>query len=543
MTFKSSLFLLVSLYLVGCKTSTVTHEKHKMEMEIAHKKLHAKDLYYDGQFAKALNVFLELDSIQPNTPDNTYHIGICYIQLEHDEAIYYLEKCIANPELYPEELNYFMAAAYHLNHKFDKAIHHYELYKAHLYTKKGVQKDYKLINEVNREIQMCEVGAELVKNKLDIEIHNLSDQINSPYPDYAPVLSADEKVIIFTSERDNSTGGHQDKQDGTFNEDMYTSEKDEQGNWGPPRKLNINTEGQDASVALSPDGHSLLIYHYNNEHFLARHSGDLYLAKMSADTFLEPEILHGHINSPFWESGASMSADGNMIYFSSNRKGSIGGTDIYSVKKLPNGDWAEPVNLGVNINTGHDEESPFIHPDGKTLYFSSDGHHSMGGYDIFFSEWDNVNQEWAHPKNLGYPINTAHDDIHFSLSADGTRIYFSSVRDDTRGDKDIYYATIKEDKHKLLVLKGFVLDSVTNKPVPASITVRDQETKELLGIYNSNSKTGKYIVIFMEDKKYDITIEAEGYELCSDSIDNYGLSDFEEREQDIILCPNIVKQE
>lgn len=531
------LLIILIFCLWGCKTSTVSHEQHKAEMEVVHKKLHAKELYYDGRYFEALQIFQELDSINPNTPDNNYHIGVCFLQLEKDESLKYLEKCLESADQYPPELHYFSAAAFHLNHQFEKAIHEYELYKAHLYTKKGIQKDYKVINEINREIQMCEVGQELVKNELDIKIHNLSDIVNSEYPDYAPVLTADESTLIFTSERPNSTGGHKDKIDGTFNEDIYTSHKDQHGNWSAPKKININTEGQDACVSLSPDGHSLLLYHYNQDHFLARNSGDLYISKMVADSFQTPEILHGHINSPFWESGASMSADGNMIYFSSNRKGSIGGTDIYSVKRLPNQEWAEPINLGVNINTGHDEESPFIHPDGKTLYFSSDGHHTMGGYDIFFSEWDDSNNEWSHPKNIGYPINTAHDDIHFSLSADGTKIYFSSVRKDSKGDKDIYYATIKEDKHKLLVLKGFILDSLTNKPVPASITVRDQDTQELLGIYNSNSKTGKYLVIFMEDKKYDITIEAEGYELCSDSIDNYGLEDFEEREQDIILCP------
>ncbi len=521
--------------LSSCKTGK--NIDHKAQIDIAHKKLKAKDLYYDGRYFDALNIFLELDSLEPNTPDNIYHIGICYVQLEHDEALPYLTRCLETPENYPADLHYYAAAAYHMNHFFDKAKHEYEVYRAHLYTKKGLQKNYKLINEINRQIQMCEVGTGLIENKLDIHIYRLDAPINTEYSDYAPVLTADEQTIIFTSERPNTTGGHLDKQDHTFNEDIYISHKDEDGNWGPASKLSINTPGQDASVSLSPDGHSLLLYHYNKDHFLARNSGDLYLSKLVGDSFTTPELLPGHINSPFWESGASMSADGNMIYFSSNRKESIGGTDIFSVKKLPNGEWAEPMNLGVNINTGHDEDSPFIHPDGKTLYFSSDGHHTMGGYDIFFSELDDETGQWSEPKNIGYPINTAHDDIHFTLSADGTRIYFSSVREEGHGDKDIYYATIKKDRHKLLVLKGFVLDSVTRKPVPASIRVRDKETNELIGIYNSNAKTGKYLVVFTEDKNYDITIEAEGYEDCSHSIDNYGLEDFEERKQDIILCP------
>jgi Tol biopolymer transport system component len=140
--------------------------------------------------------------------------------------------------------------------------------------------------------------------------------------------------------------------------------------------------------------------------------------------------LPQNINTSGWEPSASFSSDEKMLFFTSDREGGKGGTDIYSIKKLPNGEWALPQNLGEAINTPYDEDSPYLHPDGKTLYFSSNGHNTMGGFDIFTSKWDEETQKWSVPENVGYPINTPHDDLHFSWSADGRRVYFSSIRPD-----------------------------------------------------------------------------------------------------------------
>jgi hypothetical protein len=265
-------------------------------------------------------------------------------------------------------------------------------------------------------------------------------------------------------------------------------------------------------------------------------SGDLYISRLKGNTWTEATKLPESINTKAWEPSACLSADERILYFSSNKEGGQGGTDIYMVRLLPNGEWALPMNLGNKINTPFDEDSPFMHPDGKTLYFSSTGHRTMGGFDIFVTTYNEEKKEWSRPENVGYPINTAHDDIHFTWSADGRRVYFSSIRPEGYGDNDIYYADIVDkESSKVMVLKGIVADSITHKPMEANISVFDSKTNELIGVYNSNSITGKYIVILTEGRNYNLTVEAANYQLHYENFNVSSVEHFEEVIKNISL--------
>lgn len=533
-------FILVSIFCTGNLFAQKDSTKHHHHEHLLSLKTRAKEYFFLERFPQALQTYKKLDSIIPNNPIYEYHIGVCMLELEKTEALKWMKKCRQSNQEFPHVYKYYLGAAFHLNHKLDSAKYYYRQYMEHLYTDPTLRHEHALIHELEREIEMCNTGKKLMLNSPGFQIENLSDQINSQYADYAPLLTADEKTIIFTSERPNTTGGHFNQSDLTYNDDVYISQKQDNGSWSTPIQLGgvINSKGQDACTYLSPDGQKMILYRYGKDHTIGFASGNLYICTSEGGKWVGLEKLPHQINSHHHEKGGSLTSDERTMYFTSSRKGGYGGMDIYSIKRLPNGTWAgQPQNLGMTINTEHDEISPFIHPDGKTLYFCSDGHETMGGFDIFVSTLNETTGKWSQPVNIGYPINTAHDDINFYLSADGTRIYFSSIRQDTHGDKDIYVANLKKETAQLVVMTGLVLDSLTNTPIEAKITVKDKQTNEILGIYNSNKKNGKYVVIFKQGKKYNIEIEADGYTACYDYINGSNLKSYQEVDKNILLCP------
>jgi Tol biopolymer transport system component len=497
----------------------------------------AQENFQVGAYHKALPIYLRLDSVSKGDPHYAYPIGVCYIQERNEaKALPFLEKCLATPDKYPHKLNFYLATAYHLSHRLDEAIKYYEIYKVSL--KKKIHGD--IIKEMDRQIQMCNTGKELMAKPLQIEIINLGKTVNSKYPEYGAVISANEDELIFTSNRPNTTGGGIDEGDGRFYEDIYISYKDKTGIWSPPVKMGsgINTNGHDASISLSPDGQKLILYRNEaKEGMITTSAGELFVSDLHGATWSRPVKFPAQINNGAYQPSACLSEDQRVMFFTSNREGGMGGTDLYSVKKLSNGQWALPQNMGKALNTQYNEDSPYLHPDGKTLYFSSDGHKTMGGYDIFVSHFNDSTKAWSSPENVGYPISTAHDDIHFSWSADAKRVYFSSIRPEGQGDKDIYYGNIEKEAAQVLVVKGMVYDSLSSKPMEAVIKVTDINSGEFVGVYSSNSATGKYIIILPEGKNYTFSIEALNYGTYNQNIDVSELHTFKEIDKNISLCP------
>ena len=353
---------------------------------------------------------------------------------------------------------------------------------------------------------MCKNGLELVKNPVNISIVNLGNKINTEFAEHSPGVTADESTMVFTSRR-NGTGSKIDI-DGQYFEDIYISHL-VNGSWSNPVGIaKLNTIDHDASISISADGQELYIYKAGYLSRKESEGGDIYVSRLDGDSWTTPKKLGPSINSKSKESHISISADARTIFFSSDRPGGYGGMDIYTVSKLPNGKWGKARNLGPAINTEYNDDAPFIHPDGKTLYFSSAGHKTMGGLDIFKSI--NIKGRWTTPMNVGYPINSTDDDVYYTPTPDGKRAYFASYRKGSVGRTDIFLIkTPDAEKVGLFVLKGKIINSQGKVVEDAKITVSKEG--KTVGIYTPNSATGKFLFIVDAGKKYNIEIVAEGY--------------------------------
>lgn len=504
--------LIFAIILLGINLNSFSQNKNsdiKKDFEIADGYL------FEDNYAAALPILEKVFKTDSTNHNVQFLIGLCYLNLplQKQKSIPYLEIAAKNINPSYEEGFYkerqaplialfYLADAYHYNYEFDKAIETYKKYISML----DKELDVEAINEVNHRIVWCDNAKLIVKDTVDIAIENLGDKINSPYPDYSPVLTADESTIIYTSRRPNSTGG-ETTADGLYYEDILIAKKDNSGKWQAPQPIgtSINTIGHEATLCLSADGQTLLIYKDDGG------DGNLYISKLLGAEWTIPVKLGSNINTEAWETSASLSHDGNMLYFTSNRQGGFGGRDIYYCKKLPNGEWSKAMILPDEINTPYEEESPYIHPDGKTLFFSSKGHNSMGDFDIFISRL-NDDGTWTEPQNLGFPINTTGNDVFYMPSLDGRRGYYASYQENGYGEKDIYMMTLPETHIvPLSVFKGNLKVEACDITLKnATIMVTNKETNEMVGIYKPNSSTGKYLMILNQGQEYDVVYETEG---------------------------------
>jgi outer membrane protein OmpA-like peptidoglycan-associated protein len=489
------------------------------------------DSYYQvEEYGDALKLYLKVDSLKKQDAKIQFRIGVCYMNSPTKiKSLPYLAKA-KELDYKGKDLDLYLGKSNHLKNKFDEAIPYYKAYS------ETMKDSSRIVDLMNKYIEQCQYGKELVADSSQLIIENLGPSINSPFPDYVPVISADETVLIFTSRRPNTTGGKQDPADGLYYEDLYISYK-QNGSWTIPVNMgdNVNSKLHDACIGLSPDGQKLFIYRARPG---KRNSGDIFVSNLEGDKWSSPIAMSNPINSDSWEPSATITADEKTIYFSSDRPGGLGGTDIYCSKLQENGEWGEAVNLGPSINTPLDDDAPYIHPDGKTLYFSSKGHKTMGGFDIFSTVFDSEKNQWSEPKNAGYPINTADDDIYFVWSTDGSKGYFSSWRDDTYGDKDLYVIHgPKKGSPNLAILKGKVINGDDKQPVGATITLIDNNTHKTVNVSNSNSLTARYIVVLPHGKNYSVNVDAEGFMPYSDNVNVEKHDPFFESNKDVVLQP------
>ncbi len=455
--------------------------------------------YFDNeQFDKALPLFLKLDSIEPNLFETKYYIGACYLNSSFDKTkgIPYLEYALKHGEkLLPNLVFYDLAKLYHLNSQFDEAI---EMLK--IFLSRSTKTDIFYL-KAQQLLKNCINAKELIAQPNNIEIEKLPPVINTYNSEQNPFISADESRIFFTR---------------TFYEIRSNIEFESQkkimvavqnGKSYEVREIQLNNydyfKSKISLAGVSPDG-EVLFFAIGTDN-----NADLYACKLTDEKCTQLIKLPDIINSPYNESSISVSPDGRTYYFSSNRPGGYGGKDIYRAVMDDNDQWSVIENLGPSVNTEFDEDAPYIHPDNRTLYFSSNGHNSMGGYDIFVAQNIHAN-EWKYPTNIGPPINTPSDDIGFVLSADGNSAYFSSSQSsDTKHD---IYKAILHKTIPLTLVKGTIMGGEPPKPIKAKIRVIDNETKQPVKyVYSPNILTGKYLMIFPPNKNYDMVIEAEGY--------------------------------
>ena len=467
--------------------------------------LKADKIFEYGDYLGSLMMYKTLYPYDSANSELNYKIGVCLFELKKNRksSVKYFEK--TSTADFPEA-NYYLGLLYHSQHKYDKAIAHFTLYK-HL-------KDEELHSkkEINDLIAKCNT-ARLMEAQRDytLEIKNLGDTINTEYPEYAPLIPAQENFMIFTSRRKNKLFPQTDQM-GDYFEDIYVSQR-ENKKWLPPTILDtmINTSVHDACTGLSADGEKLMLYRTSKD----LRSGDIFESDFVNNKWTQPTIIGNMVNDPkYVEPSACYSPNGNTIFFSSNRPGGYGGKDLYAVKKLPNGIWGMPYNLGPTINTEYNEDAPFVHPSGNILFFSSEGHKNMGGYDVLKSIYDEDGKFNA-PQNLGSPINTVDDDIFFVLNTDASYGYFSSEREGGFGSHDIYRVYFPVNNVPLNVYYLHVFDETGKVLTNVDVTLTNMAGTSIYGTYKSNLNNGKILVITPPETSYQIMVKSSGYEIFS----------------------------
>jgi outer membrane protein OmpA-like peptidoglycan-associated protein len=459
----------------------------------------ANNFFETGQYEKALPIYTQLDSVIDDI-NLRYQIGLCYLKsrFEQEKSISYLEEAsISAGTLVPLDVIWNLGDAYHIAYRFEDATREYNKYISR--TAKNGKADINKLNHCKRMIAVCHNAIEITEQPYKVDIEPMMS-LYAAESDYNPLISADESVMLFMRETGVGKG-----YETTIH--IMISTKDDDNLWTKPENVAVDLDhklqGHTVYLAgLSPDGHTVFL---NIGEGLNK---DIYSGKLQGKTITEVKKLNKNINSPYYEGAASITPDGTKLYFVSDRPGGLGGHDIYVSTLNKKGDWDEPVNLGDKVNTKFNEESPYIHYDGQTLFFSSQGHNTIGGKDIFKAR--RINGEWTTPENLGF-TNTTTDDLTFVLNASGEYGYFSTSRNNSYGRHTIMKVGYK-DPIPLTLVKGTVLAGTPPKPIKVDIKVYDKNTHEQVKyVYTPDTEIGKYLLIFPPAKNYQLVISTPNF--------------------------------
>jgi len=516
------IFIVVYLFSLGELLAQMKNDKLQDKLN------KADELFDHGNYLMAIPIYKEL---LKKEPDNKYvkaKLAVCYLNTNQNrsEPIKLLEE-LTKEEKTDIENWYYLGTAYHLNGQIDKAIETFEKYISLKPKKSDIEK-------ANRKIQQCQNAKKLMSNPINVTFTNLGPEINSPDPDYYPYVNGNETFLVFTSRRKENVGGNKIEIDGYRPSDIWFS-KVENGKWIKAYNAGkvINTNYDEQCVSLSTDGNQMVVYFDNIEKY-----GDLYTSDRNPNgEFTKLKPLHPFISDPKTiETSGSFTPDGNTFFFA--RRMSIDDqSDIYMIRKLPNGQWGMPQKLPEQINTPYNEDFPFIGADGVSLYFSSEGHNSMGGYDLFKSTWNPEENTWTPAENLGYPINSTSDDRSICMTPDNRVGYISAFRPNGIGDLDIYRIRFDDRDQIIRIITGKVyLNDTTTKAidVPVMIIAKNKKTEEERQ-FVPNSRTAKY-VIALEAGEYTITVSADGYEDYTEHISVSDIGKIEiEKNKDFIL--------
>lgn len=414
----------------------------------------------DNHFYQSTLLVNKLLELEPDNANFNYRKGYLMLMSNSDYTLIkpFLEKAVTkiskNYDAFssketgaPIDAYYHLGRCYHLNNDLPNANLFYNKYL------NSAPKKTELVNFAKLNLTQVENAVSMMANPRNYTVNNIGGTINSSAPEYTPVISLDGSAIYFTSRKlwpDNSNLEMKDPKSNMFLEDIYMSYKDKEGEWIKPQVMEFCIpDKNEATVAVSVDERRIYVYKDDTG------NGDIYYSDFQASRFSDLKYLETKgVNTDAWEPHITVSPDGLQRYFSSDRPGGFGGRDIYRIYKLANGEWSAPENLGPEINTEYDEDSPFLAIDNKTMYYASNGKKSMGGFDIFVTK-RNDDGTWSSPENLGFPLNSTADDIYYTTTIDGSMGYLTSLRIGGFGEKDIY--EVKNDypgMHNIAVLKG-----------------------------------------------------------------------------------------
>jgi outer membrane protein OmpA-like peptidoglycan-associated protein len=434
---------------------------------------------------------------------------VCSDLKKYPEAVtHYTVAMQLQPDRFPNAYYQFAGAEIQLNN-FSSAKEH--LIKMLSYSKVSPE----MRKKAERRLANCRFAENAISHPVPFDPKNLGDAVNSEFSEYHPSLTVDEDLMVYTRMR--PSDGETDNGGSKVEEDFYQTKRVD-GIWQKSRALGppINTHGNEGAHSISPDGRYFFFTGCNRAAGIG--SCDLYYSERTGASWSDPVNMGDMINTSTWEAQPTISPDGRLLIFTSKREGGKGQSDLWYTEKTSSGRWSIPQNLGDSLNTELEESGPFIHPDGKTLYFSSTGHPGMGGKDIFYSK-RKADGSWSKPVNIGYPINTKGEEMHLVVSANGLHGYFSSDRAGGFGQNDLYVFDLYETARPAPVtfLVGKVKDQKTGNGLNARFEIIDLLTGQTRAISNSDKQTGEFMVSLPTGSSYALNVSAPGYLFFSEN--------------------------
>ena len=500
----------------------------------------ANELMFDKIYSEALFVWEFILEDNPTNANILYKIGMCHVHLNNEaEALPYFEKAqyavVKNYNPHspmeknsPPELYYYLAKSSHVHGKVDTALYQYDFFL------KNVKKKHSKYHLGELGLDQCKVAHKLMASPEPYVIRNIGSIINTEAPEYSPVVTIDGSSLFFTSKRlrsDSSNARYKNIANGQYYEDIYVTYRDMDGNWSKPSYLGFcDARKNNASISVSPGGQQVFVYADIN-------GGDVYYSELQDTTFESIVPFPAEeLNTKSWETHATISPDGNYLYFVSDREGGLGGRDIYRLKILPDGSWSKAFNLGAPINSEYDEDAPFLGADSRTMYFSSNGRNSMGGFDIFISQMDEA-EKWLEPKNVGYPLNSFDDDIFYTTTADGHTGFYSSDKLDGQGDKDIYIVETENSYIKnVAIFTGFILTQ-DHSMIPKGITIHVTDLTDATPtrLFRPRRRDGGYVLNLKPCHTYQVDYKLEGVNFYNTEIYVPCNSSYQEIKHELLL--------
>ncbi len=516
--------ILITLFFLPLLISAQKENKENIFSNAADaaKMIVAKQKLYAGDIVGALNAFREIEKNNPNDATLKYYVGHCYFLMKDvPNARIAAEKAVEiNKDVKPQ--TYFLLGRIEQSDEaFIKASDYFNKFKSI-----GGEKEE--LEDADLYLSQCQNAVAMMASPMNVKVESLGDAVNSKYDDKNPCITADGKKLVFTTRRPENAADPVDTEgDGKFFENIYMATVDSStGHFKSAANMgsSVNSKGHDACTSISPDGKQIFIYKndMNNPDAVG---GNIFYSKVTNGKWKAPEPIGKPVNTSYWEGGACISADGKRLFFTSERKGGFGNADIWMCEKNDKKKWGEPVNLGAEVNSQFDEAGMFMAPDGKTLFFCSNGPASMGGYDVFKTVYENG--KWSKPANIGYPLNSPKKEGQFTLSADARYAYISSDRKGGMGESDIYkidlmdYAILEKDgKRKgggLSILKGTIREGFEGYGIQdVQIILKDMEGKD----YNNTTtnEVGEYFFT-LPAGKYSMVVRKKGFKDIYENIE------------------------
>lgn len=463
-------------------------------------------LFNDEAYRSAIPFYEQVLAKDPDNAAALFRAGVSYISFDKEKASDYIYRAQRLKPKVSSDIEYWLGRIDHLNYKFDDAIAHFRLYDAKL-KKNDIRKE-----EVAVLIQQSKNAKTQFNNPKDIFVKNLGPTVNTSYSEHSPVIASDDNYLLFTSRAGNVTGGKED-QFGEYYEDIFDTRRTGADAFEQPKPVaRINSKYHDAAIQLFDNDTKLLLYRDEN-------NGDFYFSsRENGGEWSEPKSLGADINSKDYEGDAYITPDGKQLYFSTSHYSENGDKDLFVSQRDSKGNWGKPKSLGLVINSAEDDDSPYLSRDGKTMYFSSRGHNSMGGYDVFVSRFDSVSRKWSKPENMGYPINTPDDDAYYRLSPDGSYAYLSSYRMGGYGEKDIWTINFIRNVR----IRGHVYNLRDSTVVPGVELVfsGQQADKKAISFRDvTKPDSGNYAVELLSGRTYQVAVTKDGNQIATEAFE------------------------